>query len=103
MLDTRFPPLNEASRFGLEKLLSLGRRQHTHGLAVFGDGAAGDPDPLVAEEPDEILVAQRIVPPLGFDDLQDLLLHRLGSDILLPPFPVQAKILERSEEHTSEI
>src|SRR3989337_3185993 len=103
MLVTLLPPLDESLRSCLKQLLSLGRGKHTHRLAVFGYGAAGDPDSLVAEEPDEILVAQRIVPPLGFDDLQDLLLHRLGSDILLPPFPVQAKILERSEEHTSEI
>src|SRR4030065_2739134 len=94
MLVTRLPPVDESCASCRKQLLSLGRWKHHHRLAVFGDGAAGDPDPLVAEETDEILVAQRIVPPLASYDFQDLLLHRLGSDILPPPVPVQAGIEE---------
>src|SRR3970040_779973 len=95
MLVTLLPPLDESLRLCLKQLLSLGRGKHTHRLALFGDGAAGDPDPLVAEEPDEILVAQRIVPPFASYDFQDLLLDRLGTDMRPPPVPVQAGIEEK--------
>src|SRR3989337_2024906 len=95
MLVTLLPPLDESLRSCLKQLLSLGRGKHTHRLAVFGDGAAGGPGPPVRGEAHEVLVAQRIAPPFASYDFQDLLLDRLGSDILPPPVPVQAGIEEK--------
>ena len=66
----------------LEQFAPLRAGEHVELLSVLGDGPAGDVDPLLLEESDQLLVAVGLAGILGVDELLDLLLDRLGGQLL---------------------
>ena len=50
-------------------------RQNIHGLAVFGDGAAGDVEALAFEDVGDFLVTEWFLFRFIFDQLPDPLFH----------------------------
>ena len=54
------PPAHSASNLSRRR---FDRGRNPHGLAVFGDGAAGDVDALLLQHLDDALVGQRIARP----------------------------------------
>src|SRR5438045_9473391 len=76
------PPEAARDLWLLEKALSLARRQDSEHLPVFRDGAPRDVDVLRAEDLDDLLIAVRLVPGLGGDNLPDLVVHRLARGVV---------------------
>jgi hypothetical protein len=60
----------------------LRRGQYAHGLAVFGNGSAGDLDRVIGQHGGDMLIAKRLAGIFGSNDRADLFLNALTRDIV---------------------
>src|SRR5207302_1964113 len=76
------PPSRAAGSRLLEEPFALARGKDSQHFAILGDGPARDVHVLRAQDLHDLLVAVGLVPGLAGDDLLDLVLHRLGGDVV---------------------